>query len=94
MASETMLTEAQRDKMAHCVGHPRAKGCATNGGRNNYCGSPDDADWTQAVEAGYAEVRKPLLVAPSVYYRVTPAGRAALAHDFALLDATEAGHGE
>ena len=82
-----ILTPGQRDKIAHAIGDASAKGCSTSGGRNVYCGCEDDEDWQALVAAELAKMTRRRWIAPSVYYSVTPKGRAALAHDLALIEA-------
>ena len=84
-----ILTPGQRDKIAHAIGDASAKGCSTVAGlgSNVYCGYEDDEDWQALVAVELAKMTRRRWIAPSVYYSVTPKGRAALAHDLALIEA-------
>jgi hypothetical protein len=77
-----MLTEQERDAMAHAIGHHSAKGCSTQGGRNYYCTAADDPVWLSLVERGLASRRTSSLVGEGqAIFHVTDDGIAAVEAD-------------
>jgi acyl-CoA-binding protein len=77
-----MLTEQERDAMAHAIGHHSAKGCSTSGGRNYYCAASDDPMWLSLVERGFATRRTSSLVGEGqAIFHVTDDGIAAVEAD-------------
>lgn len=80
--SEIVLTEQERDAMAHAIGHHSAKGCSVHGGRNYYVTSADDPLWSGLVERGLAKRGGSRLLAKGdACFHVTPEGIAAVEAD-------------
>lgn len=52
--SEFVLTEQERDAMAHAIGHHSGTGCSVQGGRNHYVTAIDDHMWCSLVVRGLA----------------------------------------
>lgn len=81
--SAAELTERERDMMAHCIGHPSAKGCSVHGGRNHYVtSSENDEVWKSLAARGLATARSSaLLPDDETTYSLTEEGRAAVERD-------------
>jgi hypothetical protein len=75
METPLKLSKVQRENITWALKSPNQA----------FCAAADDPGWADLVGRGLAESRRSLLIAPSVYYRPTPGGRAALAHDLELL---------
>jgi hypothetical protein len=77
-----VLTEQERDMMAHAIGHHSAKGCSVHGGRNRYVTAADDPVWCSLVERGLARrSRSSLLGETDACFHVTDTGIAAVEAD-------------
>lgn len=82
MTAAVSLTEAERDAMAHAIGHHSAKGCSRSGGRNHYVTDAADDMWSSLVNRGLATVRRSSVVPEgTAIFHVTPAGIAAVEAD-------------
>lgn len=69
------LSKAQRENIAWALKSPNQA----------FAAAEDDPDWTDLVDRGLAQRRRVSFIAPSVYYRPTAEGCAALAHDLELM---------
>lgn len=78
----TTLSEAERDQIAHAIGHHSAKGCSVSGGRNRYCTSADDPLWIGLVDRGLATKQASALLRDGyATFHVTKDGIDALERD-------------
>lgn len=86
-----MLTEQERDQMAHAIGHETAKGCSRNGGRNYAVARGDDPVWSGLVDRKLATSRSSsLLPAGDAVFHVTDEGRLAVEQDQRTIEALRA----
>lgn len=81
--STPALTEAERDQLAHAIGHHSAKGCSVDGGRNYYATNAGDPMWLGLVDRGlaYRQSRPGILPDGEATFHLTPEGIAAVEAD-------------